>query len=763
MFNNQISGRNEYYWFLGQVVDEVNWQGNINSKIHKRDDVPGWGYRYKIRIFGRDTRTKDVPDDQLEMAEVLLPVTAGSGHAGSVQTPNIAQGTFVTGFYKDGMDATEPVINGILMNNSQTRLFGGDPEFGYVPRSGYLGKNGNKPVSTKNTQIEEDKFKFPPILETAQQVAAIYHYDQLKDGARCHYIPKTRFCDGPNGEMKGIQRHLKNVINFVTKIKSQSDTFLGKASDLPNAINSLMNDAIIFITTLIKTLIDKARGFVVNKFNNGLKDLINLVPPNLVPTVNAAKEKGADAIQCGFNGIIAKLFDLVKGLLEDVIDKYVNAPMCAVENFIGGVLGSVLGDITSTVQGALDQVTGLIGKATQFVDDIFSALDGIFGFLKFLTCEEQADCSMLDDWSFWYGAKCTTDDIPENSKTKIKEVAESKINQTNGGGSTTPSCNTNQLPCGPPNLVVDGIGNGSGAAGNPIISGSGSILGVDLVSGGQGYLNPNVKIIDTCGNGNGVVAVPRLSIPDPPKDKGSSLEDIIIIEPGVGFLPAPNGSTGANQETYSKPDESIYEDNEGNKEVVKCKRTIPVFVGNKLYLPQATTAEVYDTEGNVLQTLNGLGQVTPITITANGTVTIPCEVQTTPTVGSGNSIRPTPYPNSSNGTYPVALGITSVFITNPGIGYTSGDTITVTPDNGAILEPIITGDQEAGAGQLTGVNVVQSGIGFTEFPRIVVNSTTGFNANMVPVFKIIRVNETPDEVPLGTPLIEVIDCVGRVV
>jgi hypothetical protein len=58
--------------------------------------------------------------------------------------------------------------------------------------------------------------------------------------------------------------------------------------------------------------------------------------------------------------------------------------------------------------------------------------------------------------------------------------------------------------------------------------------------------------------------------------------------------------------------------------------------------------------------------------------------------------------------------------------------------------------------------VIQPGIGFTEFPRIVVNSTTGFNAQMVPVFKVIKVNKTPDEVPLGTPLIEVIDCVGRV-
>ena len=751
MFNSQISGKNDYFWFLAQVVDEVCWQDNQNHKIHKRDDVPGWGYRYKIRIFGRDTRTKDVPDDQLEMAEVMLPVTAGSGHAGSTQTPNIRQGTFVTGFYKDGMDATEPVITGLLMNNSQTRLFSGDPEFGYDPRTGYLGKNGNKPVATKNTLTEDEGYKFPPFLETSEQIAAIYHYDQLKDGVRCNYLPKTRACDGPNGEMRGIQRQLKNVINFVNQIKNSADTFLGQASDLSNAINSLLNDATTFITTLIKTLIDKARGFVVNKFNNGLKDLLNLVPPNLKPTVNAANEKGADAIQCGFNGIVSRLFDLVKGLLEDVIDKYINAPMCAVENFIGNIIGTILSDVTTTIQNALDEVTGLIGTATKFVDDVFSVVDTVFGVLKFITCEETADCSMVDGWSLWYGAKCTTDEIPEDSKNNIKRAAEEILNNQ---GATQPSCNTNQLPCGPPNLVVDDFGRGFGAAGNPIISNSGALLAIDLVSGGNGYVSPNLQIVDNCGNGNGAIAIPQLGPSDPLVGVGSSIENVIIIESGVGFLPSPNGSTGANGSTYSTPDESIYEDNQGNKQVVRCKKTIEVLVGDKLYLPQATTAEIYDAEGNVLQTLNGLGQLTPISILVNGRVTIPCEAQIP--LGITTGINGISYPNSSTGSYPVALGINTVFIANPGVGYTSGDTITVTPNNGSSLEPIISN------GQLTGVNVVQSGIGFTEFPKIVVNSNTGFNAQMVPVFKVIRVNETPDEVPLGTPLIEVIDCVGRV-
>ncbi len=605
-----------------------------------------------------------------------------------------------------------------------------------------------------------------PFLESPQQCVAVYHYDQLKDGSRCHSIPKTRECEGSGGGLKGIQRFLKNVLNTINKIKSIAGTFLGTVSDLANAIKSIINDAVLFITNLVKTLIDKIRGYITNKFNNAIKDLFNLLPPNLRPGLNEASEKGTDIIQCVFNKIISGLFDLVSKLLNDIIDKYINAPLCAVENFVGQLLGNVLSEITGAIDGALGLITGLVGKAVGFLDKVFNALDIVSGIIKFLLCEESPDCSMVEDWSLWHGAKCVTEEISEKSKGKIQEIAES-VNKTLAGitssigAADAPPCNTGQLPCGPPSLVVDGFGKGFGAAGNPIVSPSGSILAVDLISGGSGYQFPNAKIVDTCGNGNGVIAIPKLSsviIPfsngatEDGKEGGASIEEIIIVEPGVGFLPAPDGSTGANQETYSNPDESIYEDNEGNKKVVKCKKTIPVFVGNKLYLPQATTTEVYDPEGNVVQTLNGLGQITPIKITANGKVTIPCESR----ANVGGGISTIQYPNSSDGTYPVALGINTVFVTNPGTGYTSGDTITVTPDNGASLEPIFTG------GQLTGVNVVKSGIGFTEFPRIIVNSTTGFNANMVPVFKIIRANERPDEIPLGTPLIEVIDCVGRV-
>ena len=107
------------------------------------------------------------------------------------------------------------------------------------------------------------------------------------------------------------------------------------------------------------------------------------------------------------------------------------------------------------------------------------------------------------------------------------------------------------------------------------------------------------------------------------------------------------------------------------------------------------------------------------------------------------------------GQYPVILEIDEVEVSDSGFGYQPGDTIQVTPDNGAVLEPIIVGDQ------VVGVNVVKPGIGFDDFPIIEVISDTGYNAEFIPIFKPVN-PETINEIPPAATIIQVIDCVGKV-
>ena len=57
------------------------------------------------------------------------------------------------------------------------------------------------------------------------------------------------------------------------------------------------------------------------------------------------------------------------------------------------------------------------------------------------------------------------------------------------------------------------------------------------------------------------------------------------------------------------------------------------------------------------------------------------------------------------------------------------------------------------------IEVTNCGSGFTELPEISINTETGFNAILKPIMKF----HSPEEmdVPLGTPVIQVVDCVGK--
>lgn len=105
-------------WF-GRVVSSESWQDNIESAHFDPKNQKGWGYRYRVRYFGLHSGSKDeLPDDQLPMANVVMPVTSGSGLGGFIDTPSISAGTIVTGFFLDGMAGQEPYIDGVLINSN---------------------------------------------------------------------------------------------------------------------------------------------------------------------------------------------------------------------------------------------------------------------------------------------------------------------------------------------------------------------------------------------------------------------------------------------------------------------------------------------------------------------------------------------------------------------------------------------------------------------------------------------------------------------
>jgi len=123
LFNPGFLG-GSFLWWIGQVADDSTWRENIiPGKFQDPKTIPGWGYRYKVRILGlHDQGETVIPSDQLPWAQVMYPVTAGGGQGASGQTPNLRQGNMVFGFFLDGQEQQVPVIMGVLGNNAQTQL-----------------------------------------------------------------------------------------------------------------------------------------------------------------------------------------------------------------------------------------------------------------------------------------------------------------------------------------------------------------------------------------------------------------------------------------------------------------------------------------------------------------------------------------------------------------------------------------------------------------------------------------------------------------
>jgi len=166
----------QFLWWIGQIPDDATWRDNINpGKYPEKDAQRGWGRRYKVRIIGiHDKDEETIPSDQLPWANIMYPVTAGSGTANAWQTPQIRQGNFVFGFWMDGPDQQVPVIMGILGNNQQTKLSTkiGTSKDNFCGTSGFSESQDRPKENAVPTPCDNDKTIVKPKTSELQQEEA---------------------------------------------------------------------------------------------------------------------------------------------------------------------------------------------------------------------------------------------------------------------------------------------------------------------------------------------------------------------------------------------------------------------------------------------------------------------------------------------------------------------------------------------------------------------------------------------------------------
>lgn len=253
------------------------------------------------------------------------------------------------------------------------------------------------PAVTTVLQSAIDKTNLSPEIIKA-------YYDQEKD--RRIVVPLQSPCKADNTNLKGVDRVLKNMLNQIEEVKKFSNLVsatAGAVGETANYIQSLVNNAASEISGYVKNILGGVRGWIMNKVQEQAKKVLPFLFPGEIPSFSNLINKATNGLSCGFNKIVRTLLSTVGGLLTQLLDKYINAPLCIAQDFLGGLLDKVLGSITGVLNSVLGPIVsfvgGIAGAVSNLANSLFNALDFVSGILKFFQCDDDKACPVVDELS----------------------------------------------------------------------------------------------------------------------------------------------------------------------------------------------------------------------------------------------------------------------------------------------------------------------------------------------------------------------------
>tara|TARA_X000000368_G_scaffold10603_2_gene8511 strand:+ start:7144 stop:9231 length:2088 start_codon:yes stop_codon:yes gene_type:complete len=580
-------GRDGFRWWLGQVAPEDAQSDQLN--------MTGWGNRVKVRIMGyHPTSVEELPNSDLPWAQVLLGSCDGSGKANRATSLKLSPGDDVVGFFLDGDDAQLPVVMGVfgttLDQDELIKTLGGEYKSPFVPFTGYTSKIKNDGAYIVNRESNE--------MNTKSQVSP-QHVPQsllssLPEDARSAYNGIGDTIVAANTSRGSTVNKISGEVgNMVSKLQSMKS----KAGGISN-ISGKISKVIGGVTSKIKGLSKGVVNFMTNNLYKGgvlpvLKKGVDILYKTVYGQVLAATKKtdkakkaGAaaqkamigpvkliqDALPCIASKIMDTIGSAIKSLLTSIASNVSNFVSCIGEQFVGGLFNHIIGGITNFLNPLMGGVGTLLKFAGGFDIGGFlrSKAAGLQGILDIVSCSstEPTVNSKTNEWTIGKGPK----NILGVSIDKIVEVANAADKITEGviggiqgisvaSGSlgmfdflnpsvTNPGFKSGLGECyaGPP-LNCAGIkinifgGGGTQALGKAIIGSIvgdgaeavGSLIGIDLVSGGSGYTTPPyVEITDNCNKGIGAVARAVIDY-DEDSPTYQQVTDIYIVSDGEGY------------------------------------------------------------------------------------------------------------------------------------------------------------------------------------------------------------------------------------
>lgn len=563
----EFLGKDGFQWFIAQVAPDKWWRDKNNQNFNN-------GFRAKIRIMGYHPHLNEeeggISDENLPWAHFLVGPQFGSGNQNSGTNFQVQGGEMCVGFFLDGEEGQQPVVIGTFFTNyniesvkefneviaagtSELQPFGTDPRIisGDFIKTEPVGGVDTKVIksggiiTSNNTVINEKNEVNTTVLHyTDQQTYTMTAPDPCEDSTDASG-KITKALQELFDTLKNLRKTRQGYVDPVLKRLIKTDKIIKKAvKEISSAISMIIR---MGRKTLFKSINDK-----VDTFN----DFLN---PNFLQNSLKAK-KLKDEAYCATENIIKGLGNLISKFLKELLGKLVNVPLCAAEQFLGGMLSAINEQISKILSPILTAISAFSGTAIpSFESMLTKAMKKVAAALKLLQCEGQK-CDRLPDYITNIGSDpkkaVFLDNIIENFSTLansglpnlVDNLAEltfpnAGIGDTIGspaGGSPlnglVGGCDVRNKKCFPPRIEIFG-GGGFGAAADAVVNEIGEVIGVRMIDVGAEYNEkPFVSIIDDCNNGSGAVATAVM--------EDDKVINILINEGGSGYLSDGTSDTG---------------------------------------------------------------------------------------------------------------------------------------------------------------------------------------------------------------------------
>ena len=726
LLKSNFSGKDGFSWWIGRVAHPQYWKLENLASGHEGSAA----HRVKVRIIGYHPWDDELHESDLPWATVLQDPVTGGGQGAMGDTLSLVGGETAVGFFLDGEEAQQPVIIGLLNRSqevadsiSEEEIFAsGSSQFGVM--TGYTGrvvpatKRGfvavKDPVITDEKEVKSGEVKNNKITNTSNVIAKCE-----SSGACAGFTQKyTKTQKNPplceDNVVGDIGQALTDFVAFTSVLESFQGNFINPLTNAIVDMEQQIRSTAQQIQRIIRSALNNIRTGLIKRIMSlfkvfaALGKKLNPLDFFLGPAAQKAFKKILDILFCLFDTIFGDIFGFIENLLKGMLGKIINVGVCAVEQFTSGILGKLMDlikKVTGPILAGINWLTGGLGNITKVLSKVSSYARQIIAFLECtgIKCDEPSEwvtnfggavTGKADNWSKILSNTDFLSGVQEDLGEVEKQLGKQTLARWIAGEDLETAKKTVINGSNVYKLLktIDKLTDGKTAE--------------LFEEGGFGSIEAAIASFSLFGNGSDSFGGCNNNTYNP-----QTQDDLGSLPVGVKHpqcIPPTAEIGGAGTGAVVKPIVG------NNRQIF----SVEVLNGGTGY-DSTTSITIVDKSGH------GTGAAGNVIVENGAVKNIVLTSQGSNYCGGDNTINL----NVGVGT-DISGIVTSVYVSKPGLGYTGGDTFTLV-GSGVTGSLTVTPN-----GSIIGAQLPSNyNLEFDKRPIILINTTDGFNAELLPIMK----------------------------